>query len=612
VWLKSRVATDFDSRTVEILNVEVPQVRFPNATEEQKEEFSRFLEQQIPSWDMTLSLDRLLTMVDLSEHRRMIAEGFDDEPPEIRFVTYPAVLVTIDGEPKLRDVEGTSLKHVVNTPFLIVLEPQGGGYYLYAGNDRWYASTKITGPWQPTVAVPSQVAALAPIEEERDAQREAETAAEEGVVEPDRGPSEPPAILVATQPTELIVTDGAPEWGPIEGNELLYVTNTESDILMEVGGQRYFALLSGRWFAARSLQGPWSFVPSNELPPSFSEIPAESEMGHLRVWVAGTEEANEAVAEASIPQTAAIKRDATIEVTYDGNPNFEKIEGTELDYAVNTSYQVLQYGNKYYCVYEGVWYEADNALGPWKVAVAIPEEIQNIPPSSPAYNVKYVYIYDATPEVVYVGYYPGYTYSYVYHGCIVYGTGWYYRPYWGTYYYPGPATYGFHVRWNPWYGWGFGFSYSTGRFTFGIGFGGWGGWYRGGWWGTPGYRGYRRGYYRGWHHGYRAGARAGYRAGVRHSQNIYRRNTARNAAVARQRTGQQPRVSTTRRNNAVVDRSGNVHQRTGSGSWQSRTGSRPSSGTTRSLDQAQRARQNGAARTRSFRSSGARRGGRRR
>ena len=58
---------------------------------------------------------------------------------------------------------------------------------------------------------------------------------------------------------------------------------------------------------------------------------------------------------------------------------------------------------------------------------------------------------------------------------------------------------------------------------------------------------YRRGYHRGWHHGYRAGARAGYRVGVRHSQNLYRRNTARNAAVARQRTGQQPRVSTTRR-----------------------------------------------------------------
>jgi hypothetical protein len=224
VWLKAQVATDLDTRTVEILGVEVPQVRFPNATEEQKQEFSQFLARQIPSWDMTLSLDRLLAMLDLSEHRKMMAEGFDDKPPKIRFVTYPAILVTIDGEPQIRDVEGTNLKHVVNTPFLIVLDPKGSGYYLYAGSDRWFASPKVSGPWQPTVSVPSQVAALAPIEEER----EAEALSEEEGGAPDLGPSEPPLIIVATEPTELIVTDGAPKWGPIEGNELLYVTNTKA------------------------------------------------------------------------------------------------------------------------------------------------------------------------------------------------------------------------------------------------------------------------------------------------------------------------------------------------------------------------------------------------
>jgi hypothetical protein len=130
-------------------------------------------------------------------------------------------------------------------------------------------------------------------------------------------------------------------------------------------------------------------------------------------------------------------------------------------------------------VEEAVWYVADQPLGPWTVAASVPrEEIDSIPPESPVYNTKYVYIYDTTPSVVYVGYYPGYVNSYVYHGCVVYGTGWYYRPWWGHYYYPWPSTWGFHVRWNPWYGWSFGFSYSTGRFTFGIGFGGWGGWYR--------------------------------------------------------------------------------------------------------------------------------------
>jgi hypothetical protein len=65
----------------------------------------------------------------------------------------------------------------------------------------------------------------------------------------------------------------------------------------------------------------------------------------------------------------------------------------------------------------------------------------------------------------------------------IYGTGWYYPPYWGVCcYYPRPVTYGVHVTYNPYTGWGMGFSYSFGFITVGIAFGGgYGGYYR------PGY-----------------------------------------------------------------------------------------------------------------------------
>ncbi len=61
----------------------------------------------------------------------------------------------------------------------------------------------------------------------------------------------------------------------------------------------------------------------------------------------------------------------------------------------------------------------------------------------------YVYVYDSTPEVVYVGYYPGYTGSYLYNGCVVYGTGWYYRPWHGRYYYPRYRTWGIQRALEP-------------------------------------------------------------------------------------------------------------------------------------------------------------------
>src|SRR5882672_8816430 len=96
--------------------------------------------------------------------------------------------------------------------------------------------------------------------------------------------------------------------------------------------------------------------------------------------------------DAHVPQTAAIERSrATLEVKYDGDPKFKKIEGTSIDYATNTGSQVLRIDKKYYACDKGVWFVSEKATGPWTVADKIPtEEIQKIPPSSPLYNTTYV------------------------------------------------------------------------------------------------------------------------------------------------------------------------------------------------------------------------------
>ena len=133
-----------------------------------------------------------------------------------------------------------------------------------------------------------------------------------------------------------------------------------------------------------------------------------------------------------------------------------------MSYAINTDKTVLLIEKKYYCIEDAVWFVSDKATGPWEVSTVRPDEVDEIPPESPVYNVKYVYIYDSTPDVVYVGYLPGYTYSYVYGGVVVYGTGYYYRPWYGYYYYPRPVTYGYGVHYSPYSGWGFSFSIRVG------------------------------------------------------------------------------------------------------------------------------------------------------
>jgi len=509
--------------------------------------------------------DELMASLEIAERQSLEATGFDDSPPVILFTDEPTVLISIDGEPQLRELEETGVQTVINTPFLIAQDPdRKNRYYLYAGADSWYEARAVIGPWNSTNKVPKKIKELEPEDEEIEPEDEAES------------PDEPPAIVVATEPTELIVTDGQPQFLPLGDGSLLIIKNTESDVLRENTTQRIFVLLSGRWFAAKSTKGPWEFVPSDALPESFSKIDPDSDYGYLLTWVAGSDLAEETSLDSYVPQTAAIKRSATIEVTYDGEPKFEPIEDTSLFYAVNTESQVIQVGSKYFCAEEGIWYVADGPKGPWRVATEVPDEIYTIPPSNPNYNLTYVYVYDSTPEVVYVGYYPGYTGSYLYNGCVVYGTGYYYRPWSGRYYYPRYRTWGFNVRWNPWYGWSFGFGMTTGRFTFGIGFGGWG---HRGWWGPRGYRGYRRGYNRGWHRGYRSGNRAGYRNGYRSGRrdagrNMYQRssNAGKVAATGRTQKARSSGATGNRPNNVYSDKQGNVYRQGSDGNWQKRDG----------------------------------------
>src|SRR5258705_11489712 len=83
----------------------------------------------------------------------------------------------------------------------------------------------------------------------------------------------PPAIFVSTTPAELIQTEGPANLVPIEGTDLMQVENSDNALFFYVSNQRYYVLISGRWFNASSLQGPWTFVPYKQLRQDFAKIP---------------------------------------------------------------------------------------------------------------------------------------------------------------------------------------------------------------------------------------------------------------------------------------------------------------------------------------------------
>ncbi|RLA40695.1 MAG: carbohydrate-binding family V/XII, partial [Gammaproteobacteria bacterium] len=555
VFISGRFEVDRDTRMVHFSDIKVPTVAFPEASEEDQQELKTYLESEFPKWNLSISLDRVLPMLETAELDESSEVKLKNTPPEIIVKHEPAVLIIIDGEPKLQDIDDSKLERVVNTPNVIVKYKEKT-FYL-AADTLWYKASDIMGPWKTTTRLPKDVDKIDEALKKQRAEEE-KPAAEASEEKPD---SREPTLVVTKVPAELIFIDGEPELAPVKGTDILLVSNTDSDVMFDIASQNYYVLLSGRWFSSKDIdKGPWTFVPSDEVPTPFEDIPADSEVGYVRSSVAGTEEAREALLEQAVPQTAAVKptAGASFKVEYDGSPNFAAVEGTAMKYAVNTGAAVILSGGRYYCCDQGIWYESASPTGAWTVCKKVPDEIYTIPPSNPHYNITYVKIYDSTPEVVYVGYTPGYTGSYVSNGCVVYGTGYYYRPYWSpTRYYPYHSTWGFHVRWNPWYGWSCGLSYSNGPFRITVGWGGYGGFHRGGFWGPMPYRPYPRyGYGAGYRAGYRHGYRHGYNSGRHHggsrppnaghtrpNNNIYARpsNSARVANTQNRNRGQQPK-----------------------------------------------------------------------
>jgi hypothetical protein len=473
VWLSARATIDREERTITLSNQVATKVHLPASSATDETALTAAVTTLVAGRTPVLRLDRILTTLSDAERDHQAENRLDATPPTIIVVERRAMLLYLDGEPRFAAISGSRLERIVNTPYPLVRDPATGSYSLLY-NGRWYAAPTITGPWAPLDHVGSEYSSLT---------TRLQGGGASGSVVPSGAAVD---IVVSQKPAELISIDGAPAYEPIPGTTLLAVTNTESDLFESTATQQHYALLNGRWYHTGDLaHGMWDHVANGGLPADFAHIPPGSPYADLLAHVPGTPEAADAVLDAQVPQTAAVKRDATIQVPYDGEPQWQPIASTPMSYAVNSPMDVIKVSDgDYYCCYQGVWYRASSPSGPWAVSTSRPADINAIPPDNPLYNDTYVAVYDSTPDYVDVGYTPGYLGSYIDDGLVVWGTGFYYNGWWGHGYRPRQSTWGFGMAYNPWTGhWG------VGRHGLGVNYGGFGPErYPSGWWGPAGYR----------------------------------------------------------------------------------------------------------------------------
>jgi hypothetical protein len=469
VWFTAQTEVDKVNRQVTLEDFQITKVKFPTL-EAKEAEYQAFLQAKLPGKSKVIALDRLeaALVASDSEQAGIKALQVNNDPPKVIFTTKPSLLVLIDGPPRYKDV-GTNLQQLLNTRATILHDTKENEYYLSVMDGWLHAPDLLAGPWSLTSKIPDDMKEIA-----KGILEQQEAKAEDGTTPPSLSQADKegklPWIYVSVGPAELLVTEGPAKFEIIPGTELEYVKNTTANIFRDTRKLDYYILLAGRWFGSKSLEnGPWEFVDGESLPQKFADIPKSSPKAGVLASVPGTGPAKEALIANAIPQTATITRDqAQLVVKYDGDPQFKSIEGTDLHYAVNTATPVIQVDDKsYYAVENAVWFAAAAPVGPWIVATSVPAAIYSIPPSSSLHYVTYVKVYRSTPDVVYVGYTPGYYGTAVSSttSTVVYGTGWYYPPYVGSYWYGAPYTYGAGVAstWSSGTGWsitiGVGYTY---------------------------------------------------------------------------------------------------------------------------------------------------------
>ncbi|MCK5704725.1 MAG: hypothetical protein KAI29_26410, partial [Cyclobacteriaceae bacterium] len=206
LWFKARLSTDMENRTVLLEKMDIIKTHFPDIVDEEKSSsFTTLLSAEMESWNLEMSLDRILASMAEVENLKVLSDDINNDPPSIYFRTSPAVLMMIDGEPILEEDEETKIEYVVNTPFFMVKDPKKEKYYV-KGGPFWYVSTEMLKGWEETSKVPSKVKKFAEQyadEEEPDSVAQSYT--------------EAPELIVEIKAAELVMVDGEIDYKAIEG-----------------------------------------------------------------------------------------------------------------------------------------------------------------------------------------------------------------------------------------------------------------------------------------------------------------------------------------------------------------------------------------------------------
>lgn len=187
----------------------------------------------------------------------------------------------------------------------------------------------------------------------------------------------PPTILLAGQPSRLVVFDGPPRFAAAAGTTVQRAVNTNWPMLL--AANVYYLLDASGWLQSDALaSGEWQYA--SQLPDAFAQLPNTPDWQDVRAQIPGPPTSGQPPLQIFVSTTPA----ELIELV--GEPQYAKLPGTTISSVTNTDGLVFWDGSAatYYYLVAGRWFTAAQLEGPWTYATrALPADLAGISPDLP-------------------------------------------------------------------------------------------------------------------------------------------------------------------------------------------------------------------------------------
>jgi hypothetical protein len=182
---------------------------------------------------------------------------------------------------------------------------------------------------------------------------------------------QPPRIVVATEPTQLLLIDKQPVAAPVTGTGLEFVVNTDWKLFRQPMTGNWYVLNQGTWQTHSMLAtGGWNTTV--DLPDDLRLLALGDEWAELREALPPRLPNQE-------PPPFIVSLEPTELVQIDGAPQLQDAGDAGLQYVANTDRDLFALAGRWYLLLAGRWFTAGSLTGAWGSVDALPPAFETIP-----------------------------------------------------------------------------------------------------------------------------------------------------------------------------------------------------------------------------------------